>query len=317
MNQRILERGQIETLASRSIPRVRIPQRSRLFAERAARLRALAQASPIADYLRLCAVVADGQHAALHGFVATAPSAAELALANEYRMPPLAPASWPRAAQWREALATICAAVVAETGFPAEVARLAARVRDASGDELEAQADALLGLRDGAVDAAAAPFVMAALQVNWAALSSGFAADEVQALDVPGVCPLCGSLPVASLVRAQRPYLGYRYLHCALCACEWHLVRVQCSQCGADGKDLAYHSLTEAAADDEAAGAAAVRAETCGRCRSYRKILYHEKDPALEPVADDLASLALDLLLAEEGYARASGNPLLWTAEQG
>jgi FdhE protein len=29
-------------------------------------------------------------------------------------------------------------------------------------------------------------------------------------------------------------------------------------------------------------------------------------------VADDLASVALDLLLAEEGYHRASGNPLLW-----
>jgi FdhE protein len=29
-------------------------------------------------------------------------------------------------------------------------------------------------------------------------------------------------------------------------------------------------------------------------------------------VADDLASLNLDLLLGERGYHRASGNPLLW-----
>ena len=42
------------------------------------------------------------------------------------------------------------------------------------------------------------------------------------------------------------------------------------------------------------------------------KILYQEKDPGLEPVADDVASLALDLLLGDEGYHRASGNPLLW-----
>ena len=28
--------------------------------------------------------------------------------------------------------------------------------------------------------------------------------------------------------------------------------------------------------------------------------------------ADDLASLTLDLLVGEAGYARASGNPLLW-----
>jgi FdhE protein len=29
-------------------------------------------------------------------------------------------------------------------------------------------------------------------------------------------------------------------------------------------------------------------------------------------VADDVASLALDLLLGEQGYHRASSNPLLW-----
>jgi FdhE protein len=32
----------------------------------------------------------------------------------------------------------------------------------------------------------------------------------------------------------------------------------------------------------------------------------------VEPVADDLASLALDLLMSEAGYHRASANPLLW-----
>lgn len=315
MSQRILERGQIETLASRSIPRVRIPERPRLFAQRGERLRTLAQASPIADYLRFCAVVADAQQAALADFPAIAPTPAQLALAHEHRMPPLAATSWTRAPQWRDALATICAAVAARQEFPAEAVRLATRVGAACVDELEAQADALLGVRDVAIDVASAPLVMAALQVNWAASSSGFAAADVQPLDVPGVCPLCGSLPVASLVRAQRPYQGYRYLHCALCACEWHMVRVQCSQCGADGKDIVYHSLAGAA--DESTGDAPVRAESCGHCRSYRKILYHEKDPALEPVADDLASLALDLLLAGEGYERASGNPLLWTAVQG
>jgi FdhE protein len=32
-------------------------------------------------------------------------------------------------------------------------------------------------------------------------------------------------------------------------------------------------------------------------------------------VADDLGTLALDLLLGEEGYARASQNPLLWQSD--
>lgn len=314
MAQRILERGQIEKLASSSVPRVRVPDRTQLFAQRAQRLRVLADGNALADYLRLCAVIADAQHAALAGFFAALPTAEQLAIAHEHRMPPISATTWPRAPQWRDALASICAAAAALPGVPAQVAQLVARLVAAPDAELDAQADAILGRRDLAIDAAMAPFVMAALQVTWVALSSGFAADAVAPLDVPGVCPLCGSLPVASIVRAQGIHQGYRYLHCELCACEWHLVRVQCSQCGADGKDIVYHSLSDGSGGDEAIGNAPVRAESCGQCGTYRKILYHEKDLQLEPVADDLASLALDVLLAEEGFARASGNPLLWSA---
>lgn len=312
MTQRILEPGQIETLAQRSIARFRLPARESLFAQRAARLRALAPISPIADYLRLCAVIADAQHAAVGGYVASKLEAERLAAAHEHRMPPVPATDWIQVPQWRGVLDAICAAIATQREFPDGVVRLVQRIAVAPAADIEAQAEVLLGARDGVVDAAAAPFLIAALQVHGVAAASGFAADEVRPLDVPGVCPLCGSLPVASVVHAQAPYQGYRYLHCALCACEWHLVRVQCSQCGASGKDIAYHSLSAAGGADESAGDAAVRAETCEACRSYRKILYREKDPALEPVADDLASLALDLLLAEVGYARASGNPLLW-----
>ena len=35
------------------------------------------------------------------------------------------------------------------------------------------------------------------------------------------------------------------------------------------------------------------------------------EDPALEPVADDVASLALDLLVREAGYRRGGINPFL------
>ena len=56
--------------------------------------------------------------------------------------------------------------------------------------------------------------------------------------------------------------------------------------------------------------------EACSRCHSYRKILYQEKDIAVDPVADDVASLALDVLLSEHGFHRASGNPLFWQAPQ-
>src|SRR5580765_204435 len=111
MAQRILEPGQIEQLAAHSIPRIRIPDRAQLFARRAARLRELAAASPIGDYLRLCVVVADAQDAAVADFPADLPSAAQIETAQTYGMPPIPAASWPRSPRWRATLQAICAAV--------------------------------------------------------------------------------------------------------------------------------------------------------------------------------------------------------------
>jgi FdhE protein len=41
------------------------------------------------------------------------------------------------------------------------------------------------------------------------------------------------------------------------------------------------------------------------------KILYQVKDPTLEPLADDVATLGLDMLLVEEGWKRGGQNPFL------
>jgi FdhE protein len=54
-----------------------------------------------------------------------------------------------------------------------------------------------------------------------------------------------------------------------------------------------------------------VRAETCESCRGYVKILQHLENPALEPMADDAAGLALDMLVREMGYRRGAVNPFL------
>jgi len=314
MAQRILEPGEIETLAQRSIPRVRIPARTAVFARRAARLRHLGARAGIGDYLRFLAVLVDAQHATLQDLSVPVPTPAHIQGSTEHGMPPLQPAVWPRGDAWFETLRILGEALAAHADFPAAVAQTVSRIRRASRDWIEGQADALLQSGDEAVDAAAAPLVMASLQVHWAAYAASFAAEKVSPLDVPGVCPLCGTQPVASVVYAQPPYQGYRYLHCALCATEWHMVRVQCTRCGAVGKSIAYQSATLGAnpENDGSAAQSAVRAETFEECHGYRKVLYQEKDPGVEPVADDLASLNLDLLLGERGYHRASGNPLLW-----
>lgn len=91
-------------------------------------------------------------------------------------------------------------------------------------------------------------------------------------------------MPVSSMVQIGTTQ-GLRYLHCNLCETEWHVVRVKCSNCE-QSRDLHYWSL-----ENEQA---AVKAESCGDCGTYLKILYQEKDPKVEAVADDLASLVLD-----------------------
>jgi FdhE protein len=314
MAQRILEPGQIETLAERSIPRVRLPDRARVFLRRAARLRKLAAGAGLGDYLQFLAVLVEAQHVALAQLSAGLPAAAHIERSGAHAMPPIHASIWLPAQQWRETLESLCTALAAQAGFPTGVSDSIATIRGATPAWIEAQTTSLLGAQNEAIDVHVAPLVMAALQVHWVALAANFVADEVKPLDIPGVCPLCGTLPVASIVCAHSPYQGYRYLHCALCATEWHMVRVQCSQCGASGKVIGYHSLESSAADKGPSekGGAAVRAETCEQCRGYRKILYQEKDPGVEPVADDVASLTLDLLLGEEGYHRLSNNPLLW-----
>ena len=97
-----------------------------------------------------------------------------------------------------------------------------------------------------------------------------------------------------------------RYLHCALCNTEWNLVRVKCSACDAT-EGIGYRYLETGAGQP---GPDAVRAETCEACKSYLKIVYAEKAP-VDPVADDLATLALDILVDEAGYSRSGPNLLL------
>jgi FdhE protein len=318
MAQRVLEPGQIESLAQRSIPRVRLPDHRTIFARRAARLRKLTPASPIGGYLEMLALLADAQSEAAALLADSPLDALHLRRSREHGMPPLHAANGPRMPEWQQTLQRVCAPLATLSRFPRAVGEVLARISSASPAWLERQADAVLEPHgDSDIDVAAAPFIAAALQVHFvAAAASGFTVDQVPLLDAHGVCPLCGSLPVVSMVYAIPPHQGYRYLHCSLCATEWHMVRVQCTACGAAGKDVAYHTLQgvlSASDEPREPQLPAVRAETCDHCRTYRKILYEEQDPGVEPVADDLGTLALDFLLSEQNYHRASGNPLLWT----
>lgn len=307
--QRVLDPAQIEAHATqRAIPRIRLPDPTDLFSNRAKRLRRLSEGHAVRDYLQLMAVVSDAQQTALTQF-----ELAPCQPPGSFEGMPLLPASdWARDERWHKVLMQLAATVSAAPGFPDAVSKVCRWIQQAEPSVLDEQADLLLTAEIHGVDPQAAPFIMAALQVYWVRMVGSLTFDAVAAhvrsFDVPGLCPVCGTLPVASIVRADKAYQGYRYLQCGLCATEWHLVRIKCSQCMST-EGIHYQSIE--------GGSSAVRAEACDVCRTYRKICYQEQDMDAEPLADDLGSLALDLLMTEAGFHRASGNPLLWQAGEG
>ncbi|WP_374554899.1 formate dehydrogenase accessory protein FdhE [Aquitalea pelogenes] len=288
--------------ASLDITPLLLPQPATLYRQRAERLQQLAAGHVMADYLQLARRIAEAQHQLVHSQPVLLPVREDyFRHCAEHGLPPLGAMAWQRDSQWQQLLSALCAQL-AEGASPL-LAGVLNGLLDSTPAQREAAAQKLLSGDLAAVDSAQAPFIWAALSVYFSQLASQL---QIAAVAEPGdarhLCPVCASAPVASMVR-QGNEAGLRYLHCSLCESEWHLVRAKCSNCEAT-RDIGYWSLQDAHT--------AVRGESCGDCGSYLKILSLDKDQQAEAVADDLASLALDAALEEQGFARSGLNPLLF-----
>ncbi|WP_428826436.1 formate dehydrogenase accessory protein FdhE [Azonexus sp. IMCC34842] len=278
-----------------------LPVPATLFAERADRFAALAVGHSLGEWLAFLGRLSRAQHEILKGLPALPlPDAASLEQAHTHRMPPLNASSLSRPVAWRFALQQLILRLDSDAPEAAKgTLKVLFTVSDA---ELERLADMVLGGEPDAEQAALLPFVGAALQIVFTGLASQLDVRQLQPLDAHGVCPCCGSLPVASVVRLGATINNLRYLHCSLCNTEWNVARATCTTCATD-QGVALLELE--------GSKGAVRAETCDACKSYLKIVYQEKDPQVDPVADDLATLALDMLVDEAGYGRSGPNLLL------
>jgi len=307
MPNTILEPGQIEAAAG-AIPSLRLPARG-LFVTRARRLRALAPGHSLGDVLTFAAALAEHQESAWRSLTpAPLPPAHLLARCQESAMPPLAPPAWWPAGDWRD----LARALVADLTGLVPQGGTASGLVDRSNDWLETQAHALLASDGASLDLAAAPFIGAALQVHWTALAARLQPGDIGPTAQQAQCPVCGSPPVASVLRIGGAEGGLRYLHCGLCASEWHVVRAKCSLCD-NSRGIAYLSLE----GPEGKPRRGVEAETCPECHGYLKLCRMDQDPEVDPWADDLATLALDLLVDQEGFERAGFNVLLLQGGQG
>lgn len=319
---RVMSAEEIAARAGGETPYLRFPGRDTLFAERAMRLRQLANGHAMGDFLRFMAELAQAQQGALAAFPSVPlPDAAALYRAARDGRAPLPAADWPRDPAWYAVARTLAAALRDKAPTAAQAALDG--LRDGDDAWLERQADCLLtGVMQG-LDMAAAPIVAAALQVYWThmVLTLQARAESTQKqpfgrIDDPLVCPCCASRPTASITLTAGGAPGQRYLHCSLCSTQWHLPRIRCAHCGSD-KRIAFQSLDAADADDGAhrAAQAALQAETCDDCGHYLKIMHTDRDPFVEPAADDLASVTLDLLVSQTGSQRHGVNLMLLYGE--
>lgn len=291
--------GQIRPVGGEA-PFVRLPPGEPLFNGRARRLRSLVEDHALGDYLALMARLVEGQARAARALAPLIPAADPEHVARcvaDGR--PVYPAlGWQRDALWRQALDVVLGHISDQEPVRAAVRELAV----ASERHADSIADGVLSGELSSAHPIQAPLVAAGLQVYWNALASRLNATQFrQGASAPGLCPVCGSAPVAGVVRIGGVEQGLRYLHCSLCDTEWHLPRVQCSSCGKT-TDIDYYNIENSNG--------AVKAEACDHCHGYLKLMYLEKDPEADPVADDLASLTLDILMAEREYLRSGPNLL-------
>ncbi|HEV2898904.1 MAG TPA: formate dehydrogenase accessory protein FdhE [Pseudaminobacter sp.] len=281
-------------------PFARLPDPSLLFARRAQRLAALAEGHQLGPYLRFLAAVSNAQHHIQDGLPdPEMPEIDARERARSFGMPPLD----------RNKLATEALAKTLERLI---VAASTIEKPEAATGALDQLKQAGLSERDGMVRnvlADAIPmealaehvYVAAALQVHFTRLAARLDASTLVPVG-DGACPVCGGPPVSSTIVGWHGAHGSRFCACSLCGTLWNYVRIKCTLCGST-KGIGYQEIE--------GGPGTVKAETCEACGCYVKILHQHKDPALDPVADDVATLGLDLLVREGGYRRGSFNPFL------
>ncbi len=285
-----------------------LPNPATRFARSAARLEALSAAHPMMEWLRFMGQLAQAQHVVTNALrPVPGPSQTAVDQAVGAQIPPLAADGHRRDPAWRDGLAMLLDDVN-NRKIPPLARAVIVNMRDWETGALEALADEFLHGAVASAEAGAALYVATALQVYFTRLAAGLPAASLRLLPQRGLCPCCGSTPVSGVVTASGRTPGTRYLYCSLCATAWNHVRATCITCG-ETRSLSLRGIE--------GDSGAIKAETCNECHTYAKMLYQARDMKVDPFADDLATLGLDLLVANAGWARHAPNPLVLVSSDG
>ncbi|OIT25284.1 formate dehydrogenase accessory protein FdhE [Glaesserella parasuis] len=306
MSIRILPQEEIQQAASSfHNPPLLYANPKNLYARRAKRLRQLTEHNPFGDYLEFVANIVEVQLDLLENQpIANRVGELTAYLEAHQGVKPLDVKTFKRSDEWQKLL---LAFIDKFKPYASDTVLATLEwLEKASNSELEMLADHLLNERYKEVGADKAVFLWAALSLYWVQLTQQLPRNtKAEYGEERHTCPVCNSAPIGSVVHFGETQ-GLRYLHCSLCESEWNMVRAKCSNCEQTGK-LDYWSLDSMDA--------AVKAESCGDCESYLKVMYQDKDPHVEPIADDLGTLFLDAEMEQKGLARSAINPFLFQVE--
>lgn len=281
-------------LSSADAPPLVLPPAGNLFTTRAARFDTLADGHPMEAALRFLAGLHRAQQEAF----------ALLALSAGLDDCTFTASGSPLPAGWQSVLHHLLERSMPTA--PDATRALIAGLRATDPTGLDALAQAILSGETGDSDAGSRALVWAALQVVWTRHASRTDSSAATPHVERDLCPCCGTPAVAAVVRIGGSMAGLRYLHCPLCNTQWNAMRARCTSCDSV-REVSRHRLE----DPHTNPWPAASAESCEACGSYRKVFYQDKDPHADPIADDLASLALDVLMGEAGFARSGWNPFL------
>jgi formate dehydrogenase accessory protein FdhE len=108
-----------------------------------------------------------------------------------------------------------------------------------------------------------------------------------------GLCPVCGGLPDLAILAGDP---AARHLVCSRCSTPWPYARVGCPFCRDAGQQAYY-----------ADGDGTHRLYVCPRCRRYLKTVVAAGERRVDPWAERLLTMGMDLAALEAGYGPGQG----------
>ena len=284
----------------RTPPFVRLPDINTLFEERSKRFEELAPTSPVKDYIDFMVEFTGAQQFVCNEFAASDIPTADQDQAQKFIMPPIDRQAIISAPVFEE-IANSFFKVLGNRKLKSS-SLVALEDTRANKAKWQNWASDIIAHKLPQENLAQHIYVTGALQIVLTLAAAKLDPKKLQPIE-GNLCPCCGGTHSASMIVGWPSSEGIRFCSCLYCGSMWRYVRIKCTFCE-ETKGISFREID--------GGPGTILAETCDTCKRYCKQMNHQKDSHFDVFADDIGSLALDLLMKEDGtFKRGAFNPFL------